>query len=296
MARNHKKKLGGAITEEEAEERIRKFFDQNYDVLRQEGGHVLAESGKRHALEQVLLYWRKLKTIAASVTETEVKLALPGLTTPGGRPFVIEGVVDIVREGDKVLMYDVKTHEERDVRASQHLYQDQLNVYAHIWKKLRAQALDGTAIIATRLPTELRIALKSRDPNAIRGAIDAWQPVVDLPFDEEDVQRTIADFAQCVDEIEDGKFSPPPPEVLAQPHGARGRKDRDKNAKAQPRAEPSFAQVHCANCDARFSCASYRTHLKNQNRASQGRRGLPMQEDPAEAELDAWIEENLSDE
>jgi hypothetical protein len=160
---------------------------------------------------------------------------------------------------------------------------------------LAGQELDGMAIIATRPPAELRDALRSRDPNAIRAALDAWQPVVDLPFDEEDTQRTIADFAQCVDEIEDGRFSPPPPDVLAQPHGARAL-EGDKNPNAQPRTQRTFAQVHCRNCDARFSCGSYRTHLKNQNRTSRGRRVPPMRDDPAETELDAWIEENLSEE
>lgn len=46
-------------------------------------------------------YWRKLNTIATSATENEVKVALPGLTTPKERPFVLEGVVAIVRGEDK---------------------------------------------------------------------------------------------------------------------------------------------------------------------------------------------------
>jgi hypothetical protein len=295
MGRNRKITSGSAITDDEVEDRIRKFFDQNYDLLRQEGGHALAESGKRHALEQVLLYWRKLKVVAVSVTDTEVKLSLPGLETPDGRPFVIEGVVDIVREGDKVLMYDVKTHEERDVRASQDLYQDQLNVYAHIWKKLRGQKLDGTAIIATRLPPELRDALRSGNLTAIGQAIEAWKPVVDLPFDERDVERTIADFARCVDEIEDGRFSPPPPELLAQPYRSGGQKNQGKAAGTHVGSEPTFAQVHCRNCDARFSCSSFLTHLKKEKRSSHGRRRLPMQEEPMDADLDDWIEDNLAD-
>jgi hypothetical protein len=207
VSRDTKSPANGAITDAEVEERIREFFDRNYDLLRQEGGHVLAEGAKRQALEQSLLYWRKLKAIATSVTETEVKLALPGLTTPNGRPFVLEGIVDIVREGDEVRMYDLKTHEESEVRAERELYEDQLNVYAHIWKGVRGQSLDGTAIIATRLPPELREALRARDPEAINAAMAAWDPVVDLAFDENEVARTIADFGRCVDAIEDGPAS-----------------------------------------------------------------------------------------
>jgi hypothetical protein len=150
MTRDAKAPPNGGITAAEVEQHIREFFEHNYDLLRQEGGHVLAEGAKRQALEQSLLYWRKLKAIATSVTETEVKLALPGQVTPKGRPFVIEGVVDIVREGDEVRMYDLKTHEAAEVRAEWELYENQLNVYSHIWKGIRQQSLDGTAIIATR--------------------------------------------------------------------------------------------------------------------------------------------------
>jgi hypothetical protein len=87
------------VTDAEVEERIREFFARNYDQMRQEGGHVLAEGTKEQALQQALHYWRKLKTIATTVTDTEVKLSLPGQVTPNGRRFVIEGVVDIVRDG-----------------------------------------------------------------------------------------------------------------------------------------------------------------------------------------------------
>ena len=55
------------------------------------------------------------------------KLALPGKVTPKGRPFVIEGVVDIVREEGEVRMCDLKTHEAAVVRAELDLYVDQLN-------------------------------------------------------------------------------------------------------------------------------------------------------------------------
>ena len=100
MTRETKPSANGLITDAEVEEQIRELFERNYDLLRQEGGHVLAEGAKQQALEQSLVYWRKLKAIATSVTETEVKLALPGLMTPKRRRFVLEGIVDIVREGD----------------------------------------------------------------------------------------------------------------------------------------------------------------------------------------------------
>jgi PD-(D/E)XK nuclease superfamily len=293
MTRDAKAQPNRTITDVEVEHHIREFFEHNYDLLRQEGGHVLAEGAKLQALEQALLYWRKLKAVAKSVTETEVKLALPGQITPKGRPFVIEGVVDIVREGDEVLMYDLKTHEATEVRSERDLYEDQLNVYAHIWKGIRSQRLDGTAIIATRLPPELREALKRAEPAAIDAAIQSWEPVVDLPFNENEVARTIEDFGRCVDAIEDGKFEPPPAEVLGQPRGTRRRKDHGALLGASAESDATFAQVHCRNCDARFTCSSYRGYLKLGEGRSSNRRAPAKGEEEAERELDAWIDENL---
>jgi hypothetical protein len=256
---------------------------------------VLAEGAKRQALEQSLLYWRKLRAIATSVTETEVKLALPGQVTPKGRPFVIEGVVDIVREGDEVRMYDLKTHEAAEVRTERELYEDQLNVYAHIWKGIRRQSLDATAIIATRLPKGLREALRSGEPASVDAAMAVWEPVVDLPFDENEVARTIEDFGRCVDAIEEGEFAPPPPKVLGQPRGTRRRKDHGAAPEARAEPEPTFAQIHCRNCDARFSCSSYRSYVKVEDRRSRSWWSPAKQDEETDLELDAWIEENLGE-
>jgi hypothetical protein len=284
------------ITDGEVEERIREFFERNYDLLRQDGGHVLAEGARRQALEQSLLYWRKLRAIATSVTETEVKLALPGLATPKGRPFVLEGVVDIVREGDEVRMYDLKTHDDREVRAERELYEDQLNVYAHIWKGARGQSLNGTAIIATRLPPALREALRARDPQAINAAMALWNPIVDLRFDENEVARTVEDFGRCVDAIEDGEFAPLPADKLEEQRGTRRSKDHGDALGVGAERVPTFAEIHCRNCDARFSCTSYDTYLKRQGKSSRSRWTPTERDEETELELDAWIEENLGEE
>ena len=295
MTREGQPPADAVITDAEVEQQIREFFERNYDLLRQEGGHVLAEGAKRQALEQSLLYWRKLRAIATSVTETEVKLALPGQVTPKERPFVIEGVVDIVREGDEVRMYDLKTHEEREVRAERDLYEDQLNVYAHIWKGIQRQALDGTAIIATRLPPDLREALRTGDTTSINAAMASWEPVIDLPFDENEVARTIEDFGRCVDAIEDGEFAPPSPTVLGQPRGTRRRKDHGEFPGVRAESEPTFAQIHCRNCDVKFSCSSFRTYLKGHDRTSRSWWSPARRNEETEPELDAWIEENLAE-
>ena len=97
-------------TQTDVEAKICRFFNDNFETLKLEGGHALAPDVKRTALQQVLMYWRKLHDIAEKVTDTEVKLNLPQQHTPAGRVFGIEGVVDIVRENDRIVMYDIKTH------------------------------------------------------------------------------------------------------------------------------------------------------------------------------------------
>lgn len=231
-----------SITEQE----LREMFDQNFGRLRVENGHSLGRDVQIAAWGQVLCYWRRLRNIAETVTDTEVKLNLPNQKTPKGRTFCIEGVVDIVREGEKVTMYDLKTHELDFVKQNIALYRDQLNVYAYIWQNLRGEQLHETAVIATPVPDEVRIALETNNPDEINAAFAAWNPVVPVEFDASNVKKTIAEFACAVDQIEDHEFHPPKLSTLLQSDGKRG----------------TFASRICRNCDVRFSCASYREYAR----------------------------------
>src|SRR5215203_1313146 len=134
---------------------IGETFEENYLSMRMDGGHALTPDVKQMALEQVKAYYRKLRDVAEHVTDTEVRLTLPGQQTVNGREYTIEGIVDIVRDNDRTVMYDIKTHEADYVRQNIELYENQLNVYAHIWQNLRQQDLDETAIIATAFPQKL---------------------------------------------------------------------------------------------------------------------------------------------
>ena len=87
-----------------SEQQLREMFDQNFERLRLENGHSLAPDVREAAWEQVRCYWRKLRHIAETVTDTEVKLNLPNQKTPKKRTFCIEGVVDFVRENEKGTM------------------------------------------------------------------------------------------------------------------------------------------------------------------------------------------------
>lgn len=60
------------------------------------------------------------------------------------------------------------------------------------------------------------------------------------------VQKTVDQFAQVVDAIEDHRFTCPSVDVLEQ-----------RNEDGQ-----TFAQRVCRNCDVRFSCDSYRDYAR----------------------------------
>jgi hypothetical protein len=228
------------------EDQLREMFDLNFERLRQENGHSIAPDVREAAWEQVRLYWRKLRHIAETVTDTEVKLNLANQKSPKKRNFCIEGVVDIVRENDKVTMYDLKTHDLEFVQANIELYGDQLNVYAYIWQNLRGEQLDETAVIATPVPDAVSAAMRNGEPLQIEAALAEWNPVVPIALDAGNVKKTIAEFAKVVDRIEDHEFCPPSVSDLTVREGKRG----------------TFATRVCRNCDMRFSCSSYRDYAR----------------------------------
>lgn len=233
------------LTIEQIKANIADKFEENYARLRLDGGHSLASDVKAIALEQVLAYIDKMYDIASTVTDTEVRLTLPEQKTTKGRRFTIEGVVDIVRDDDETIMYDVKTHDSEYVRQNIELYEKQLNVYAHIWQTLRGEPLTATAIIATAFPNTLRDAQKAGNEVQIQKQMAEWQPLVEIPLDQSKVDGTIAEFGEIVDLIEDNRFRPPKVDILKQKVG---------------RTKQLFATRVCRNCDARFSCQSYRNY------------------------------------
>lgn len=230
------------------EQFLQERFEENLERIQEETGTGLAPDIEDMAFQQVLYYWRKLKDIATRVTETEVRLNLPSQQTPAGREYGIEGVVDIVREGNRTVMYDIKTHDAAYVRAHRDDYSRQLNIYAHVWQHLRDQDLDETAVITTSFPEKLREAISNGDAPVIEQEMTSWEPVIDIPFDDNAVDEAIGQFGEVVDSIEDGSFSPPGVSVL--------RTRTADNAKA-------FATRICRNCDARFSCRPYRLYAKS---------------------------------
>lgn len=265
---------GAPIDDAEAEEQIYRFFDRNLLELQAEGGHALAPEVRETALQHVLLYWRRLRSLAERVTDTEVKLSLPEQHTPRGRTFAIEGVVDIVREDGRTTLYDIKTHPPDEVRANTETYARQLNVYAHIWQELRGEPLDETAVICTAFPEPLTEALRSGDEERLATEIERWDPVIAIPFDADGVSQTVEDFATVVDRIEDHDFAPPSLAQLREP---------------LPGMRRPFGTAVCRNCDARFSCAPYRRYMQVGSRTTEATFRQYIEDLGPDAEREAYV-------
>lgn len=265
--------------EQEMETFICQVFNQNYEELRLDSGHAISPDVKQTAFNQVLLYWRILREVAENVTDTEVRLSLPNLETPQGRDYAIEGVVDILRDNDRTVMYDIKTHNADYVRANIDLYEKQLNVYAFIWQNLRQMQLDEMAVIATDYPESVRDALSSGNDDELEYALKQWQPVVPIDFDPQRVEQTVSEFGYVVDAIEEGQFSPPSLEILKKTlPGTRNIR---------------FATNVCRNCDARFSCSSYRQYAWQSRSAAERAINQYFSEGLVDAEQEAWRAANL---
>lgn len=276
---------GPALSEEAIERHIQESFEANYRRLLAEGGaHLLTPHALEQARQQVQHYWKKLREIAVSVTETEVRLQLPNRRTPKGRRFVIEGVVDLVREAERIRMYDIKTHYCDEVRHNVDTYAMQLNVYAYIWRELRGQELHEMGIIAVQLPLSLRRAIADGDLRGIEQELSSWNPLVPIPISRSSIDDIFRDIADTVDRIEDGVFMPPTLDKLRAVVG--------KDANTQ--RPVTFATLHCRNCDGRFSCGSYRQYVLDGS--GRGRhmdlvRYLDRVSD--EGELNEWIDGNI---
>jgi len=266
------------MQEHEIIEKIREFFEDNYETMRLEGGHTITEDTKQTALTQVLLYYEKMKDVATKVTHTEVKLTLPDQKTPKGRTFTIEGIVDIVRDDDETWMYDIKTHDPEFIISNLHLYEKQLNVYAHIWQELRKEELDSTAVISTAFPQPLKQAYLMNDMYRIKYEMAKWKPLIPIPFIQENVKDTVNDFACVVDEIEDKKFLPVGVDVL-------------KTTMVGTNA--LFATKICRNCDARFSCSSYREYAVGKGKGERGNFKKYFEDFGTDTDQEDWINVNL---
>ena len=108
--------------------------------------------------------------------------------------------------------------------------------------------MDGTAIICTEFPTEVKQALTDGDEKQLTYALEHWDPLIEIDFDRRKVKETIRSFGEVVDMIEDHQFRPPSVEKLREPFADR--------------TSVRFGTHVCRNCDARFSCEAYRVYAR----------------------------------
>lgn len=231
----------------EFELKLRDRFEENYQYLKGlAGGHLVTESVKDAAFQQVLYYLRRNRELIGRITHSEVKLNLPERRTPESHyRYSIEGVVDIVGEGDGTWMYDIKTTDRQSVLDNIALYRGQLNVYAYIWTKLHGHGLEKIALVATALPMDLKEAIKTNDPERIERVMKQWDPVIPLGYSEDEIEQFIDEFGAVVEDIEEGRFKAP---------------EVDRLRARQGRHDSIYAVEVCRNCDARYSCSAYRAY------------------------------------
>lgn len=265
------------LSDAEIELKLRDFFESNFQYLKESSGHVIDGYMKEKAFQQVLYYWRKNRKLIEKITRSEVKLSLPERFTPNGKiPYTIEGIVDIVQEKDGTWLYDLKTHDIERIKANIVQYKEQLYIYSYIWKKLQGNTLDNTAVISTSIPNRLENAIKKRRPDLIEKEVEAWEPIIPIGYNEDEVEEMINNFGEVVEKIEKSEFQPPDIDVLInKPAGMKN----------------TFAFHVCRNCDVRFSCSSYKKYLE----VSKGAKKKDLQKymKPSQEESSEFIEGNL---
>lgn len=240
--------MSGEMTDEEIELKLRDFFEDNFQYLKDSSGHSIDAYLKEKAFQQVLYYWKKNRDLIERISRSEVKLSLPEQKTPDeGIPYTLEGVVDIVQEKDGVWLYDLKNHDPERIRADLTSYKEQLFIYAYIWKNLQGNDLDNTAIISTPLPYKLERAIERGSPDLIERELKAWEPVIPIGYSEDEVAGMIGNFGEVVEHIENSDFTAP---------------DLDSLISAKDGAKKPFAVRVCRNCDVRYSCRSYAEYMK----------------------------------
>ena len=227
------------------EDFIKLRLKENLKLMQAETGQRVNQNVVIAAERQALAYWHTMHLLAENITETEVKLSLPECSTPKGRTFTIEGVVDIVQEDSGMSIYDIKTMPRDYVENNKLKFAMQLNVYAHILAGLKGYKVKKAAVIATAPADALKRKFNTVPFEAFIDMLKSMDPFVEIPLDEASITDTITKFGEIVDRIQDGDFKP-------KSVGDLKRKDAEGGKTRQ------FGTDVCRNCDARFSCSSYR--------------------------------------
>lgn len=266
---------------------VKEWYEENYERLKFDGGRALTPKIQQQGLAQVVMYIKKLIHIAETVTDTEVKLILSNQESPNGNKYSIVGVIDIIRDHDKLTLYDIKTHDPDFINTNIDDFSEQLNIYAHVFQNIRNKKVNSAAIVATKLPQSLEkiasnyINNRVDDKENINEELDRWEPIIPVDNFTNKIETAINKFSKVVDNIERKEFKPPGIEKLKKRTGSSNR---------------TFATNVCNNCDVRFTCNSYKKYSKeNYSRKGNFQEYLNEiigQENKAEAlEDDIYLEE-----
>ena len=147
----------------EVEQTIREAFEANYEQLRAESGHALSMDVREAALQQVLLYWRKLHELAEKITETEVRLesATKRRQRAGSSGSRESSILCETRPYHHVRHQDPRS---RVHRCQQGVSIRSNSTSTHTFGRTSAVKLDETAIISTHVPLHIREMIEGSDP------------------------------------------------------------------------------------------------------------------------------------
>ena len=109
--------------------------------------------------------------------------------------------------------------------------------------------------------------------------LENWNPLIAIPFKQENVEETIRDFGKVVDEIKSRDFKTPSVEKLKS---------------AIPGKKYTFAIQVCHNCDARFSYSAYRFNIKSSAAKSDSILKLFLNDFGNDLEREDWRFSNLA--
>lgn len=238
------------VDESILEEKLKEFFEANFQNLKETSGHTIDSRMKEMAYNQVLCYVKKNLDLIKTSSCSEVKLSLPEQKTPLKKyPYTLEGKIDLVRQNDKNCLYDITTRSIEQINGDIKSFSEQLNVYAHIWKSLdKNNLIDELGIISTSLPKKVQAAIDSENDKKIAEAFNSWNPLVKIQYSEEEIEKMINNFGEVVEKIRECDFPSPSLEKLL---------------KAVAGTSESYASHVCSNCDIRFSCESYKKYKEN---------------------------------
>ena len=225
------------------EEKLREFFEANYEYLKESSGHSINELMKERAFEQVLIYWKKHRQMILDGKVSSMQISVPNLRTPNKAiPYSIEGMIDVLEKDGKRSLFDVTTNSREQIEDDIDLYKDELNLYAYELERMKESDIGGTFVLSTSMPRDVRYALKNGNASELEHALANWNPIVPVQHSHDVLESAVKKVGEVVEKIQNCEFDPPSPSVL---------KKEFKDGR-------TFCSHICENCDIRKSCEAFK--------------------------------------